>query len=140
MKNTVYYVIAQSSLGLIGEKLDKPDTILYVTDSIYFDKNGFQSDYMPKWTIEELSRLGYEASEIVDAVLDIRVCGGTRKTFDLENINEWAKELIDEGSPANVEELKQKLASSKLFKFSPSFQKFIMEHGDGEEYNVVVPL
>jgi hypothetical protein len=86
---------------------------LTVTDSKEFDTHNRASDWTPKGTFEELKRLGYPGCE------------------DMEGVVEFLNEVTD------IEDLKAKLASSPVFKFSPAFQKFMQDY-ESEEMKIIL--
>jgi hypothetical protein len=121
MKNkTIYYVIAESPYNMIGEYIEKPAIVLYVTDREDFDKRGgHMSNKTPEVVYKELENLGYNASEVTESVLE------------LSYLND--EEDYEHKKRVNVEELKRKLASSLVFKFNSRFQDFLLEHDVGED-------
>ena len=126
--SAIYYVLAKADMG------DSPQIVLYVTDAKEFDQNGYQSDQTPKGTIKELKRLGYNGSECMESVIELTP-GKSPKTYDLAKINEWAG-TIHKDTLVDVEELKAKMASSKVFKFSQKFQEFLLL-GDCEDFEII---
>ena len=122
MKNeTIYYVIAESPYDMIGEYLEKPVVVLYVTDSKDFDKRGgHQSNETPEVVYKELRKLGYTAVEMTESVIELFYTDDDAE--DYEHLKR-----------VNIEELKKKLASSSVFKFSSRFQDFLLEHDCGED-------
>jgi len=85
---------------------------LSVTDGNHFDKRHCQSDWTPKEVDGELERLGYPGAEDMEAEIS------------------FYNEVTD------IDDLKMKLASSPVFKFSPAFQKFLQEH-ESEEFKII---
>lgn len=106
---------------MIGEYLENPVILLYVTDSKDIDKrSGHMSNETPEVVYSELKKLGYDALEISDSVVELSYLDDEAENYEhLKRVN--------------VEELKKKLASSLVFKFSSKFQNFLLEYDHGED-------
>ena len=137
--NKVYYVIATSNMDVVGNPNTNGEqsTLLYVTDAKVFDEEGCQSDFTPPAAFKELKKLGYRGDELMESVLEIQPISGA-KTYDFAKIDEWANEVL-QGAPVNMEDFKQKLASSSVFQFNPAFFQFMQSHG-GEEGEQLIPM
>jgi len=79
---------------------------LAVTDADEFDRKGCQSDHTPQIVFEELKRMGLNTAELTESVVEF-----------------W--------TPVTAVELKAKLDSSDVFKFSSKFHEF-MKQGGGD--------
>lgn len=124
---SIYYVIARSK-----EEGETPTILLYVSDAKEFDREGHQSDETPDGAFEELKRMGFDGTEVMESVIELSAIVNGKPQFDFSDPN-WAKNIDQPWPPVDVEDLKKKMASSQVFKHSEAFLDFMREHLMDEE-------